>query len=52
MAVQEINAALQTNKSDCQYLTWKALYLYYIFKNQTDKTKKIEALRKCEDTCK
>lgn len=51
-ALEEINISLENNKTDSQYLTWKALYLYYLFKNLNDKSKKIEALRKCEETCK
>lgn len=51
-ALEEINIALTINKSDCQYLTWKALYLYYLFKTLIDRNKKIDALRKCEETCK
>ena len=51
-ALEEINIALELNKSDTQFLTWKALYLYYLFKNLLDSSKKIDALRKCEETCK
>ena len=51
-ALEEINIALTVNKSDCQYLTWKALYLFYLFRTLTDRTKKIDALRKWEETCK
>jgi hypothetical protein len=51
-ALEEINISLMKNNSDSQFLTWKAIYLYYLFKNLSDKGKKIDALRKCEETCK
>lgn len=51
-ALEEISIALESNKSDSQYLTWKAIYLFYLFKTLSDRTKKVEALRRCEETCK
>jgi len=45
-ALEEINLALEGNKEDLQYLTWKCIYLYYLFKTMIDRSKKVEALRK------
>ena len=45
-ALEEINIAMTHQKSDIQYMIWKALYLYYIFKTIIDLKKRIEALRK------
>ena len=52
IALEEINIALAHEKNDIQYMTWKAIYLYYIFQTDKDKTKRIEALRKLEKLCK